>query len=578
MMTTSQWSNQKRSKRTQGLDLLLGLMLFTAALGVRWWYASAVVFPPSDEAAFYLTTAENLLTGRGLEVDVVWSYLIPFPGVTHPSHEQWMPLTTGLIAAAWAAQQLLSGALEASLRLAQMPGLILGALLAPLTYLVGRRALPGDRGSILNSWQGSRWVSLGAGLLVAVNAPLSLQSASLDSSAPLVLLTAWALTLAVRMPGDRGGYFGAGLLAALAYLTHAEGVLLLIAIPLAWWLLPVPRRPLTELPDEIRSHPAAMTAWKQRPRDEGSEEEWGRALGPSMIHVLDLIVAFGLAVTPWLLRNYLAFGTPLPGAGLHQLWLSDPVDTFNYLSQPTPQTWLAQGWQAILQQRGQALLFNSGVLLRSTFPWGLLALPGLWLLRREWPLFPSLVYGLLLFFGVALVLPIASMSGAFERSLGVLMPLLALAALYVIQRVVQRIHRLRTLAEIAAIAIVVLLVVMAGKQVTSTLPTVSERQQAEKGQFEAAANWLTQHTAPGDVVMTAQTYRLNYISGQPCIALPGNEPPEAAWQAAQQYGARTLMLTEPFGQYPQILKDQPDPRFRLLEETEEMTVYEIRGD
>jgi len=78
--------------------------------------------------------------------------------------------------------------------------------------------------------------------------------------------------------------------------------------------------------------------------------------------------------------------------------------------------------------------------------------------------------------------------------------------------------------------------------------------------------------------MTGQTYRLNYVSRQPCIALPGNEPPDAAWQAAQQYGARTLILTEPLGNYPQILKDSPDPRFQLVEETEGMTVYEIRGE
>ncbi|NIV40222.1 MAG: hypothetical protein GWN58_65715, partial [Anaerolineae bacterium] len=53
-----------------------------------------------------------------------------------------MPLTTAVIASAFVIQRALSGVLEASLEIGQIPGLILGALLAPLTYLFGRRALP----------------------------------------------------------------------------------------------------------------------------------------------------------------------------------------------------------------------------------------------------------------------------------------------------------------------------------------------------------------------------------------------------------------------------------------------------
>jgi hypothetical protein len=563
-----------RSRDGYGFDLLLAALLFVAALGVRWLYTGVVTFPPSDESAFYLTTAENILSGRGLEVDTLWSYQFPFQEVTHPSHEHWMPLTTALLAAAFAVQRTLVGAIETSLRIAQMPGLVLGALLAPLTYLFGRRALPRDARSIQEPWAGSRWVSVAAALLVALNPTLSYQSASMDSRAPLALLTAWALALAVRRPGDQGGYFSVGLLGALAYLTHTTGVLLLVAIPLAWWLLPIPRRLQTALPD----NPAAEFVWEHWPRDRGAEEEQTAELGPSLFNLLDLAVAFALIVTPWLIRNFLTFGTPLPASPLSQIWLSDYTDTFNYLSHPTLQTWLAQGWEVLLDQRVEALLHNGRIFLLSTFPWGLLALPGLWFLRREWSFFPPLIYGLLLFFGVALVFPISSVAGAFQHSLGVWMPFLSLAAIYTLQRVAQPVRRFRKQADIALLAAVMALLLLTILPLTRVLPAVAEHQQATKEQFQAAAEWLTQHAAPSDVVMTTATYSLNRASEHPTIALPSSEPPDSAWAAAQQFGAQFLITTETAGQYPQVLQPQADSRFRLRDQTESIQIYEIEEE
>jgi hypothetical protein len=454
-----------------------------------------------------------------------------------------------------------------------MPGLIAGAMLAPLTYLVGRRVLPGGRGWGLRSEKGSRWASLGAGLLIAINGHLSLQSASAGSSAILALLAAWALSMAVRKPGDQGGYFAAGLLVALAYLTSATALLLLITIPLAWFLLPLPSRWRTEFPD----NPAAEVVWEHWPRERERQEQPRQISGPRLLNVLDLAVSFVLVIALWLVRNYLAFGTPLPSSVLQHAWLSNHVDLFNYLSPPTWQTWLAQDWQSLLDLRGQALLHNGQVLLGSTFAWGLVALPGLWLLRREWPYFPALVYSLVLSIGLALTFPVSSMSGAFERSLGAVMPFLALAATYAIQRAVEPFSQHRRLVMALSAGIVLGLLLTSGIMVNGDLATTANRNQADQAQFEAAADWLAQNASPGDVVMTPQTYRLNYASDHPTIALPGNEPPNAAWEAAQRYGARYLIITQPWGQYPQALQDQPDPRFRLVAERDTTRIYEIGG-
>jgi hypothetical protein len=563
-------SKRQQTHRQPGasrwLDPILIAALFAAGLGVRCLYVSAVIFPPLDDPAFYLTTAENLVSGRGLEVDVLWSYQNPSLGLPHPSHEHWMPLPTGLMAAALALQRAFSDGVQPSLLAGQMPGLILGALLVPLTFVVGRRILPEHKHN--------RWLAAGAALLVATNATLSYQSASADSSAPFAFLTAWALTTAVRKHGDPGGYFGTGLLVALAYLTRSDGLLLLLAIPLAWWLLPsLSSIRATAMGSPHSAKPAKSWEFLHRPQktDDGKLHE--TRLGFRAI--ANLLVAFCILVVPWLVRNYLAFGTPLPGSVLNQAWLRDYLDTFNYLTHPNWQDLVAQGWQAILTQRWQALLHNGNVFLLVTFPWGLLALPGLWLLRGRRAFYPPVVYGVLLFLVTAIVFSVSSVSGTFYHSLGAVVPFLALAAVYAVYRAVQHFSRAREQAHPIFAVIIVGLVALAGGQAGFAQPAIAERHQAEKEQFEAAAAWLAQHASPGDVVMTSQPYTLNYASGHPCIVLPGNESPEAAWEAAQRYGARFLVITQTFGRYPQVLNNPSDPRFRLLEATEALEIYEI---
>jgi hypothetical protein len=549
-------------------DPILVAGLLAVAVGVRWLYVSAVAFPPLDDPAFYLTTAENLVSGRGLEVDALWSYENPSLGVIHPSHEHWMPVPTGLMALALALQRTLFDGVQPSLLAGQMPGLILGALLVPLTFVVGRRILPEHKHN--------RWLAAGAALLVAANTTLSYQSVSADSSAPFAFLAAWALATAVRKPGDLGGYFGTGLLVALAYLTRSDGLLLLLAIPLAWWLSPTFSSIYTTAMGTLHP-PEAAKSWeflrRQQEIDDGEFHE--TRLGFKA--VADLLVSFCILVVPWLVRNYLAFGTPLPSSVLNQAWLRDYLDTFNYLTHPNWQDLVAQGWQAILTQRWQALLHNGNVFLLVTFPWGLLALPGLWLLRGRRAFYPPAVYGVLLFLVTAIVFPVSSVSGTFYHSLGAVIPFLALAAVYAIYRAIQRFSRGREQALPIFVAITIGLVALAGGQAGFALPAIAERHEAEKEQFEAAAAWLAQHASPGDVVMTSQPYTLNYASGHPCIVLPGNEPPEAAWEAAQRYGARFLVITQTFGRYPQVLHDPPDPRFHRLQAPKGLEIYEIGG-
>ncbi len=527
---------------------LLVTLLVVAAL-VRLAFARAVVFPPLDDPAFYLTTARNLALGRGLEVDALWSYQVPSAQVTHPSHEHWMPLPTFLMAVPFAIERFLDASPDFDLHLAQLPGLVLGTLLVPLTFASVRRLLPGGREV--------RWPAFVAALLVATNATLAYQSASADSSAPFAFFAAWALTRGTWPACSTRSYLGTGLLIALAYLARSDG-LLLLAVPVVCLLLP--------LPSNVSPGPAAA---------EPAGKPSRHAARPKLAAIGYMLAGFGLLVAPWLVRNTLAFGTPLPGSVLKQLWLTAYVDTFNYLSPATPQAFLAQGWPAILWQRAQALLDAGRVFFLGTFLWGLLALPGAWLLRRRRATWPPLIYALLLVVGLALAFPVASMSGTFYHSQGALFPFAALAAVYAVHRAAPAVlPRARQPGFLAAILLAGLSV-LSVFQLRSALTAVGERHQTEKAQFEAIAAWLGRHAAPGDVVMTTQPYSVHWASGYPCIALPAGEPLSAALQAAERYGARWLVVTQAFGRYPAVLHDELDSGFVLAGSAAGSEFYEI---
>ncbi|MBN1660848.1 MAG: hypothetical protein JXA93_20805 [Anaerolineae bacterium] len=521
------------------LDVYVAALLLLVALAVRWAFCRAVGFPPLDDPAFYLVTAKNVVSGRGLVVDALWSYHTLFPLVTHPSHEHWMPVATWVNAAAFVVERLFAGELRASLDAAQVPGAILGALLAPLTYLVGRRHLPGR--------SACRWLAASAALLVGLNATLAYQNASADSGAPFALLAAAAIVVAAP-PLTHPRALATGMLIALAYLARSDGLLLLAAVGLLW-LVPLFRRAVSLQAPGARPRPA---------------------------HLLLLLAGFGLVVAPWLVRNTLVFGTPLPGSLVSQAWLGDYAETFNYRAHPTLNTLLAQGLDSLLLHRWQALANNGRVFLLNTFAWGLLALPGLWLLRRRAAFALPAVYGLLLFFVTALLFPISATWGTFYHSFGALLPFLALAAAHALWQATGALGRAGgRLREVTVGAIVAGLLILAGAQVFLSIPAVGQRHDTEKAQFQAIARWLDDHAAPGDVIMTSQPYTLNLVSGHSAIVLPAAEPPDAAWAAAQRYHARYLVITQPFGLYPEVLHHQPDPRFRLVATLPATEIYEI---
>ena len=72
--------------------------IFVIALLVRVAVAGQIVFPKPEDTAYYVGVARNLLEGRGLVSDALWSFQTPPLEFPRAAFEVWLPLPTFLAA------------------------------------------------------------------------------------------------------------------------------------------------------------------------------------------------------------------------------------------------------------------------------------------------------------------------------------------------------------------------------------------------------------------------------------------------------------------------------------------------
>ena len=73
---------------------LSALVVFVVALAIRVVIAPQIVFPKPEDTAYYVGVARNLLEGRGLVSDAMWSYATEPLVFPKPAFEVWLPLPT----------------------------------------------------------------------------------------------------------------------------------------------------------------------------------------------------------------------------------------------------------------------------------------------------------------------------------------------------------------------------------------------------------------------------------------------------------------------------------------------------
>ena len=491
----------------------LGIFLF--ALAVRAVAASAVAFPRPEDSAYYVGVARNLVEGRGMISDALWSYGTPPLVFPRPAFEVWLPLPSLLFAIPMA----LSGAtapipLETALRVSQGVTAILGALLCVSAWRLAADVAE-ERGMEPGR---ARTLAIGTGLTAAVYLPLLLHAVQPDSTILFGVLAVSACLLMTRVLRDPRGarlldprLLAMGLLVGAAALTRNEA--LWVAMVWAWLAI---RRSGSPLPERLR------------------------LIG--VVAVVSLLI-----FAPWAARDWVVFGNPLPGQAVSNALSVTGLDIFAWNDPPTLARYLAVGPARLAEMRLVGLAHNVlNVLVLLGIPLsviGILALP--WQ-ARDRALRPVLLIGALAFLVTGLLFPVATTWGTFLHAAAPVHVLVIVSALGALDAGLARLGRHmgwnRPIAWLGAVlavggsalfAVALVPIIAAQARDTARTYAVLARQMAAIGAPLAGAHPVI-HDFP---IWLAETQRV------PALALP-EETPADVLDLADEFGARWLIVTE----------------------------------
>jgi len=448
-MKADEASPNGRPSRRQVLHLcgaFVGLAVLAATIRIHW--LPAAILPMPVDAAYYYAVAENLHDHRGFVIDYAWNYLRGVPEhLPIPSNDYWQPLTSLVLAASFLVA-------PASWATAQAVAVIFGCLMVLMALWFAWRMT------------GSVWLGLLAGVYVAFRPQSVLESISTDTPPFFAVFGGLALMVMVvgfmelegaKAPPKAGRVlvFAAalGVLSGLAYLVRTDGALMLLTASYLFW----------RLKGKISRGGAASTGGERvkEPRAD-SALKW----------VGVMWVAFLVAILPWLVRNYLAFGSPMPGGLAKTALMVSYSDVMS--SQPERVTlarYLSQGAGAILHQKA-VTLWITAVRLADTCGRLILALAFWELLagRKRFSHLPVLLHLLLIWLVASVVLTAVSLRGTWHHMAVIFVPILPGFALLGLKRLWEKVAADKRLFLGLGAAAFVLAVIGVG--VYSTLPGV----------------------------------------------------------------------------------------------------------
>ena len=487
------------------------LVLFLAALSLRTVGALVVPWAPYLDGSYYTVVAENLASGNGFNVPVIWAYLdvgaqLPAePSLPIPSNAHWPPLGP-LVAAA--GMVLFGPTWDAG----QVPMIFISAVIPPLTYLVGLELFR------------SRAIALGGAVLALFPGPLFILYPSIDNFALIGLfgtLVLYAGLRAVRSQNPGRWLVAAGAAAGFAALTRIDGVLLVVAPAVAWLI---------------------GRGWSPWPAI-GARPSWAAGLASA--------AAFLAVVAPWLIRNFLVFGTALPSTGGHTLWITSYNEQFSIGHEISLSTYLDWGLGNIAFSKLETWAIITGRTM--VLMGGFLILPfvgGLWAFRSRPELAPFLVYFALLFVLMGGLFTFhAPQSAWYHRSpawlgFGYPVALAGIAPTFTrLGRAWKFLRRPQTHTFLAGVGLLAAVVL-------SVLGSASLYGQWVRGRAldEAAADFFIDRGLTEDIVMHRDAAALHLLSGNPAIAIPW-DPYPVIEEVARAYGARWLVISQLEGEF-----------------------------
>jgi hypothetical protein len=476
------------------------LAVFVVALAARALTGAAITFPIPEGSAYYVAAARNLATGRGLVVDVLWSYATPPLQVPRPAFDLWQPLASLLAAPVMAV-------VGPSLAAAQSVSVLLGALVAVAAWAIARDA--GRELGLPPARAGS--VALAAGLLVALTPLLLVQSAEPDSSAPFTVLALTACWLASRALAERqpalGWRLSLGVALGLAYLARQEAIYVAIGYVVLVWLD-------------------------------------GRASG--LRRAFPVLGAAALVVAPWLLRQATTWDASPFGQVLENAWSVGYGDVFAWSARPTLARYLALGLPSLIGMRLEGVVGNGALLVLTAFPSAAIGLATLLAWPRliaAAPLRLLTIAALLTFAVDVLVFPVPEWRALYAHGAGPTIVLLAVLASLGTDRLVARLgafrgwrpatHRLALGALLPPVALVSLALPFAVLAASFEHERSTELG-AEYGALAAdASGW---DVPPGGPIVSDHPMWVNAALDRPAVVLP-REGPAAIVDLARYFGA-----------------------------------------
>ena len=511
------------------------LWLALVGLLVQGFWALQLDYPSYTDAYYYATNGQRLAQGYGFTEQIIWVYLDDPAGLPTPSHTYWMPLASLLAAAGYL--------IHDSFRGAQLFFWLLAGLLPLLTA------------AIVVWLGGQRWQFWLAGLLTAAGGFYAHFLSQPSTFAPF----AWAgggclLALAIAnrdltgfkqaQPANLSGlkwWLLAGLLAGLAHLTRADGLLLLAVGGLIW-----------------------LRQWRS-----------GGALAA-------LLIGYGLVMGGWLLRNGLVLGTPLPTSGTQTIFLTSYADIFAYGRSFDLAHLLAWGWPEIIRSRLdglsvalQTFVAVSGYIVLTPFViWG-----WLYVARQKGArLAPMSWYALALLLAMSLLFTLPGSNGGLFHSSTALWPwCMALAAIGLDRAVAwlalrRRNWRPEEARRVYAGIFVLAAFGLSGLVGLSRGPGVVASEAEVYGEIRE----LLPETA---VVFAGDAPALHYHTGLSALSAP-NEPPDVLLAMARRYQATHLLLDS---SPPPALADLYhgtiiSTAIQLTAEIDNLRLYELGGE
>lgn len=485
--------------------------LYGLALAVGALVMALVRDPLSEGTSYYVDVARNLVSGRGLVIDAIWSYATPPLTLPRPAFELWQPMASFVAAAPMAV-------FGTAFSTAQFGFVLLGAALAPLAWLVAR-----DTAMRLHlGARRSTTVEFGAALLTAISAPLLLATGAPDSTLPFAVLGVAACLLMPRAAdGNRAALVGLGVVLGLAYLTRLEAVWLGLAFVLGSLLA-------------------------------------GKSVARTFAMSAAIATIAALVALPWWARNLAVFGTPLPGQVTDNMFLTRNEQIFAYTDPPTLTGFLAQGPLTMLANIGAALWHDGfDVLVVSAGPIAVVglitvaaALLGRTRLPGQGPFALLLLSGVLTFAATSILFPVATLWGTFEHAAGPLHVGLIVAAAVGMDAFVARVRAWRSwprsnswLAP-AALGLATLPIV------TLALVGAAHAALTDAARIQSLSGVLP--TDPGPII-TDRPVWISHSLGRSALALP-DESLASVEQLARDFKASAVIVTEPRGAFPAALR------------------------